>query len=250
MARSERPKRLEDRLDAALDGIGVGTVATELAPLLRAAGELRAACARMELAPEAARGHIAKALGAAEVAEVSGIAVAPRSTPRRRWRRRGATFALAAALVLTPLVALSTATLPGEPLYPVKLTVENARLTAARWSSDRTVDERTRIARSRLAELHQLVASGRTDRIASAISTLDGAVNAAQRAAGTVNGLQDPARLAALNGRLGNLRAGRTAELTSLVRRLPSTTPVAARVEIEGAVERSLARTDGAVASR
>ncbi len=124
----------------------------------------------------------------------------------------------------------------------MKLTVENARLTAARWSPSRTALERTRIARARLSELDRLVSAGGVDQIPTAIAALDSAVATAQVAGGTVTGKQRPFRAAGLDDGLRELRADRTAELASLLRRLPSSTPVAARVKIEGAVERSLSQ--------
>ncbi len=237
MPRPDKPQSFEDQLDAALDGIRPGVVTGEFAPLLEVAGELRAACARMRLDPKVAREHLAGVLGPA---------ASRAAAPRRRWRRRVAAFALAAALAVTPLVALSTRALPGEPLYQVKLTVENARLAAASWSPNRTADERAHIARTRLGELDQLVADGSVERIPGAITGVDSAMAAAQHAIGALRGQDDLARVAALQGRLRDLRAGRTAELTSLVRRLPSSTPVAARVRIEGTVERSLSQTGAA----
>ena len=254
MPRPGKPKRSADQLDAALDGIGPGVVAAELLPLLEAADELRAMCARIELDPEVASRHLAQVLGpagatvtglagAARAKGVREIAAKPRArlaAPPRSWRRRVAAFAVAAAVVLTPMVVLSTRTVPGDALYPVKLTVESARLTAAHWSADRTADERTHVASTRLDELDELVSTGQIERIPAAISALDKALGTAHRAVGSVTGQRDPARVAALDQRLSDLRAGRTAQLTSLVKRLPSSTPVAARVKIEGAVERSL----------
>lgn len=265
MPRSRKPAGLEDQLDAALDGPR-GPVAAELGPLLEAADELRASLTRLQLNPVVAQRHLALALGPAAAEAVpaapirigspqahdappEGAAPADAAVPatrairaRRRaerpraWRRRVTAFALAAAAVLTPLVVLSSRTLPGEPLYPVKLTVENARLTATRWSPNQQADLRTRFASTRLEELDGLVDSGRTDQIPAAISALDSALAAAHKSLGGISGR----RAGTLDQRLRGLRAGQTAELTSLVKRLPSTTPTAARVRIEGAVERSL----------
>jgi hypothetical protein len=261
MPRSRKPAAPEDQLDAALDG-PLGPVAAELGPLLEAAEGLRSSLSRLQLDPAVAERHLAQVLGAAAAGAVPAIAEAVpiraaggdgaeargavRPTRRARarrdaarqgaWRRRAVAFGLAAAAVVAPLVALSARTLPGEPLYPVKLTVENARLTAARSPGQRA-ELRTQYAGTRLHELDSLVDGGRTDRIPSAISALDSALAAAQRSVGATSGQ----RSTALDGRLRGLRAGQTAELTSLVKRLPSTTPTAARVKIEGAVQRSLA---------
>lgn len=274
MPRSRKPAALEDQLDAALDGLR-GPVAAELGPLLEAAEELRTALERPRLDAAVARRHLAQALGpaAAEAvtvppieldaavrdshetqdargAEVVAATRAARATRGARgtrasrarceagngraWRRRAAAFTLAAAAVLTPLVVLSGHTLPGEPLYPVKVTAENARLAVA-LSPEQRADLRSRYAATRLDELEGLVDDGRIDQIPSAISALDGALAAAQRSLGTTG-----PRAGTLDQRLRQVRAGQTAELTSLVKRLPSTTPTAARVKIEGAVDRSL----------
>lgn len=256
MPRPDKPQSLEDQLDAALDGFVAGArhaeIAPELRPELQAAGKLRAVFARIEVDDAVARRHLARVLAQpaapSTLAEAAVPSRAYRALAARRWRRRVAAFALAAALVLTPLVVLSARTLPGEPLYPVKLTVENARLTAARWSPNRAADERTRIARTRLGELDRLVGAGRVDQIPTAISALDGAVAAAQRAIGALTGREDLTR-AALDQSLRDLRSGQTAELTSLLKRLPSSTPVAARVKIEGAVRRSLSQTSTTAAA-
>jgi hypothetical protein len=226
-------------------------VAAELVPELRAGEELRAACARMELGPEVRQRHLAR-LGVTMEAVVADGPVpasatgadagrpARRAAPSRSWRHRLATITVAAAAVLTPLVVASGGTVPGKALYPVKLTVENARLAAAMGSPSRTAGERARIAGTRLDELDELVATAQVERIPGAILALDHALSSARAAAGSVTGTGDPARAAALDRRLDDLRAGRTAQLTSLLKRLPSSTPVAARVRIQGAVQRSL----------
>lgn len=244
MPRSRKPAALDDQLDAALDGLR-GPVAAELGPLLEAAEELRATLMQPRLDTAVARRHLALALSPApaEAVTVTPIQLdtgARASRARggagngRAWRRRAAAFTLAAAAVLTPLVLLSGHTLPGEPLYPVKVTAENARLAVA-LSPEQRADLRSRYAATRLDELEGLVDGGRIDQIPSAISALDGALAAAQRSLGTTG-----APAGTLDQRLRQVRAGQTAELTSLVKRLPSTTPTAARVKIEGAVNRSL----------
>jgi hypothetical protein len=133
MPRSRKPRRIAEQLDAALDGTGPAVVAAELVPELRAGEELRAACARMELDPEVRQRHLAR-LGVtmeavvadpAEVSELAAQRPARRAAPSRSWRHRLATITVAAAAVLTPLVVASGGTVPGEALYPVKLTVEN-----------------------------------------------------------------------------------------------------------------------------
>src|SRR6266540_5933156 len=154
MPRSRKPAALEDQLDAALDGLR-GPVAAELGPLLEAAEELRTMLTRPRLDPAVARRHLALALGptVAEAVTIppiqldtgardalvaqetrdtraAGITRAGRARSgagnRRTWRRRAAAFTLAAAAVLTPLVVLSGHTLPGDFLYTVTATTENA----------------------------------------------------------------------------------------------------------------------------
>ena len=66
----------------------------------------------------------------------------------------------------------SASALPGQALYPVKLAVEQLRVTAVSWSSTREADERIRIANTRLDELQGLIQLHAADRIRPAIVRL------------------------------------------------------------------------------
>jgi hypothetical protein len=189
-----RRKERLDKLDAALDGRLV-EVDDELAPLVETAAELRAALAGIELDPEAAERHLGMVLdGEAEV-------VAPPTgsrPPASRWRRRVAAVVLAAALTVLPATMVSASALPGQALYPVKLAVEQLRVSAASWSSTWEADERIKIANTRLDELNRLIQLDAADRIPAAIVRLSRAYVEAQQAVDEV--VRD-------TGNLGQMRA-------------------------------------------
>ena len=255
-----RHEDLDDRLDALLDGHEETVVSYEMAPLLAAASALRASVAPLRLDPATARRHLREALAgslpsasrpsrfpeahpatasptASRASRVSGSEARTHS-PQRSLRRL-ATLALAAALVLVPLVMFAGGALPGNPLYQVKLATEQVHLTALSWSPPRAADLHTKIANARLDELEQLVASGQLDQIPQAIGALDSAVSQAEHAASAPN-LNDPSTHSALKQRLGTLQTERVAQLSALLQRLPAATPTAARVRIQDAVRHSL----------
>jgi hypothetical protein len=181
MSRRRRKERL-DKLDAALDGRLV-EVDDDLAPLIETAAELRAALAGVELAPEAAERHLGMVLdGEAQVV--------PLPTRQRlrasQWRRRVAAVALAAALTVLPVTMASASALPGQALYPVKLAVEQLRVTAVSWSSTWEANQRLRITDTRLSELNRLIQlnAAEADRIPPAVVRLHQAHVDAQQAVG------------------------------------------------------------------
>ncbi|HEX9343961.1 MAG TPA: DUF5667 domain-containing protein [Actinomycetota bacterium] len=264
-----RHEDLDDRLDALLDG-HEAVVSHEMAPLLDAAAALRASVAPLRLDPATARRHLREALAGpgASPSRSHARAAAPlgpdpalgpaldtktsrvsrtrhsRSRPAsrrssRRPLRRLATLALAAALVLVPLVLFAGGALPGNPLYQVKLATEQIHLTTVAWSPPRVADLRTQLAGTRLDELEGLVASGQLDQVPAAIGALDGAVNAAEQSTDDA-GVHDPRTRALLDQRLSSLQNQRVAQLSALLKRLPAATPTAARVRIQDAVRRSL----------
>ena len=141
-----RRKERLDKLDAALDGRLV-EVDDELAPLVETAAELRAALAGVELDPEAAERHLGMVLGGE--AEVVALPTRPQ-LQANWWRRRVAAVALAAALTVVPAAMASASALPGQALYPVKLAMEQLRVTAVSWSSSRKAEERIKITANRL----------------------------------------------------------------------------------------------------
>jgi hypothetical protein len=138
MRRRHQPS---DKLDAALDGRPV-EVDDELAPLLETAARLRAALEAIELDPQAAERHLGMVLD--RQATVLPLPAPPR--PQAGWwRRRVAAVALAAALTVLPATVASASALPGQALYPVKLAVEQLRVTAVGWSDTREANERIKI---------------------------------------------------------------------------------------------------------
>src|SRR6266536_168799 len=146
------PARADEELDVVLDGHR-HLYASELGPAVEAARMLGAELRAIQIAPEVAERHIAMALARARYAAV-----------RARWRsaRRLAVAAVAAAvLVVGPAAMLAGAAIPGDPLYPLKRTIEAADLSLA-MSPASEARAHTRIAGARLVELHVLYAKGRS----------------------------------------------------------------------------------------
>src|SRR5215218_7929643 len=199
-----RRKERLDKLDAALDGRLV-EVDDELAPLIETAAELRAALAGVELDPEAAERHLRMVLDGE--AEVVALPTRPQ-LQANWWRRRVAAVALAAALTVVPATMASASALPGQALYPVKLAVEQLRVTAVSWSSTREADERIRIANTRLDELNRLTQLDAAGRIPAAIDRFQQAsVDAQQAVAEAGHDTGDVRRAQASYGRLVAVRA-------------------------------------------
>src|SRR5215212_2013861 len=173
-----RRKEGLDKLDAALDGRLV-EVDDDLAPLVETAAELRAALAGIELDPEAAERHLGMVLDSE--AEVVPLPIGPRP-PASRWRHQVAAVTLAAALTVVPVTMASAAALPGQALYPVKLAVEQLRVTAVSWSSTWEADERIKITANRLDELNRLIQLNAAGRIPAAIDRFQQASVDAQQA--------------------------------------------------------------------
>jgi hypothetical protein len=199
-----RRRERSDNLDAALDGRLV-EVDDELAPLVDTAAELRAVLAGIQLDPEAAERHLGMVLdGQAEV-----VALAARPRPQAsRWRRRVAAVVLAAAVTVLPVTMASASALPGQALYPVKLAVEQLRVTAVSWSSTRKAEERIKITANRLDELNQLIQLDAADRIPAAIDRFQQAsVDAQQAVAEAGHDSGDVRRAQASYGRLVAVRA-------------------------------------------
>ena len=175
-----RPNQLSDELDAVLDGRPV-EINDDLAPLIEAAAELRAALEAVELDPDVAERHLGRVLDGQ--ATVLPLPVRPQPQPQASpWRRRVAAVALAAALTVVPAAMASASTLPGDTLYPMKLAVEQLRVAAAFWSDTAEASERMRIAQTRVEELEGLRGRGATDRIPPAILAVAEAYKAAEDA--------------------------------------------------------------------
>jgi uncharacterized protein DUF5667 len=215
-----RPDKLHDELDALLDGRPV-ELTEDLAPLVEAADVLRAELAGYELDPEVADRHLEQVLqGSATV-----VALPVRPQPSG-WelRRRVVAIALAAALVLAPATMASAASLPGQPMYPFKLAIEQLRLASVQWSPTREAGERTRLADERLGELDRLVNLEMFSQVPPAIRALNRAVQAAHRAVeDAVEDGADTKAVATLTGKLKAVKAARQVELGALVSKLPLT---------------------------
>jgi hypothetical protein len=177
MSRGRRKER-SDKLDAALDGRLV-EVDDELAPLVETAAQLRAALAGVELDPEAAERHLGMVLDSE--AEVVALPTRPQ-LQANWWRRRVAAVALAAALIVLPATMASASALPGQALYPVKLAVEQLRVTSVSWSPTREATEQLKITDNRLDELNRLIQLNAAHRIPPAIGRLHQAYVDAQQA--------------------------------------------------------------------
>jgi uncharacterized protein DUF5667 len=215
-----RPDKLHDELDALLDGRPV-ELTEDLAPLVEAADVLRAELAGYELDPEVADRHLEQVLqGSATV-----VALPLRPQPSG-WelRRRVVAIALAAALVLAPATMASAASLPGQPMYPFKLAIEQLRLASVQWSPTREAGERTRLADERLGELDRLVDLEMFSQVPPAIRALNRAVQAAHRAVeDAVEDGADTKAVASLTGKLKAVKAARQVKLGALVSKLPLT---------------------------
>jgi hypothetical protein len=232
-----RRNQTSDKLDAALDGRPV-EVDDELAPLLETAARLRAALEAIELDPQAAQRHLGMVLD-------SEATVIPLPTPPRpqasRWRRRVAAVALAAALTVLPASMASASALPGQALYPVKLAVEQLRVTAVSWSSTREANQRIKITDSRLDELDRLVQLNAADRIPPAIVRLHQAhVDAQQAVADAVRDSGDPSTARALDVKLAAVTTGSAVALQRLwVKLEQGMLPARARQAITDAIQQA-----------
>jgi Domain of unknown function (DUF5667) len=156
-----RPARADEELDVVLDGHR-HLFASELGPAVEAARLLGAELRSIQIAPDVAERHIALALARARHAAV-----------RARWRRLRRTavaVAAAAALIVAP-ATLAGAALPGEPLYPLKRSMEAADLAFA-FSPVSEARAHTRIAAARLSELRTLIRKGRAEQVPAAMIAL------------------------------------------------------------------------------
>jgi hypothetical protein len=230
-----RRKELSDKLDAMLDRRPVG-VDDDLAPLVETAAELRAALADVELAPEAAERHLGMVLGG----EAKMVALPTRpGPPASRWRRQMAAVALAVALTVLHATMASASALPGQALYPVKLAVEQLRVTTVSWSSTREANQRLKITDNRLDELNRLIQLNAADHIARAVVRLNQAyVNARQAVAEAGRDTGDPSQARALDGKLAAVTAGSAVALQRLQDKLDQKVlPASAQQAITAAIQ-------------
>src|SRR5919108_2977381 len=228
-----RPNQTHDRLDALLDG-RPGEVTDDLAPLLEAAEALRTELAEFELDPEVVDRHLEQVLD-----RPATVVPLPVREDRGGLRRRLIAVALAAALVLVPATAASAASaasLPGQPLYPVKLAVEQFRLAAVQWSATAEAHERTRLAAIRLKELDKLIQLRMLRQIPSAIRALDKAVVAAHAAVKKAIAEEgaEPALLAAATKleAVKDAKSGELVALRKIVSELPPTNQAAIKLAV------------------
>jgi len=250
---------LDDELDALLDAppSDGGRVSAELRPLVAVATALRAELATVVVDPGVARRHLSHAIGMPRLAPLqlagagrsgngsgrrigTDVPARPRARPRSKpepspLRRRIAAIALAGALLLIPATILSGRSLPGQPLYPLKLSVEDVRLAALGWSPAGTARERLRIADVRLGELTKLVDSGQVKRVPDAVLSLRTAVDSAAQSVDQA-WLQevDSDRAVALRRDLDEVQQRQIIHLTAVAQRLPKASP-AAQEAIEAA---------------
>jgi hypothetical protein len=236
-----RPNQTHDRLDALLDG-RPGEVTDDLAPLLAAAAALRGELVEFELDPEVVDRHLEQALD--RPATVVPLPVLPAREDRAGGglRRRLVAVGLAAALVLVPATAASAASssaLPGQPLYPVKIAVEQFRLATVQWSAIAEAHERTRLAAIRLKELDKLIQLRMVRQIPSAIRALDKAVVAAHAAVEKAIAEEGakPGLVAAAT-KLEQVKDAKSGELVAL-RKIVSQLPPANQAAIKLAVQQS-----------
>ena len=234
MRRRNQPS---DKLDATLDGRPV-KVDDDLAPLIKTAARLRAALEAIELDPHAAERHLGMVLD-------SEAKVVPLPTPQRPqaswWRRRVAAVALAAALTVLPATMASASALPGQALYPVKLAVEQLRVTAVSWSSTREANQRIKITGNRLDELNRLVQLNAADRIPPAIVRLKQAyVDAQQAVQDAVRDTGDSSQARALDVKLAAVTTGSAVTLHRLQDKLDQgILPASAHQAITDAIQQA-----------
>jgi hypothetical protein len=142
-----RSRETTEQLDALLDG-RLTEVPDELASLVAVADELRAELATIELDPAVAEQHLNRLYRRGR----SGTRAARHQRVDRMWRRRVVSVGFAAILLLVPASFASGHALPGDPLYPLKRSIERVRLAAA-MSPDASAQEKAHLADIRLEEL-------------------------------------------------------------------------------------------------
>jgi Domain of unknown function (DUF5667) len=197
-----RPARADEELDVVLDGHR-HLFASELGPAVEAARMLGAELRSIEIPPDVAERHIAMALARARHTAI-----------RARWRkmtRTAVAVAAAAALIVAP-ATLAGAALPGEPLYPLKRSIEVADLAFA-FSPVSEARAHTRIAAARLSELHELIRKGRDKQVTAAMIALTEAMVDANAAVARAMRAEDSTGATQAANQLDVVRAGTLGEL-------------------------------------
>jgi len=208
-----RTRRLENQLDAALEGRAVG-VPDDLLPLLAAADDLRAAAMRIEPDHALARQRIDRALR-----PEGRVAQLPRSEPR--WGMRLVVTAISAAAAIIPATVASTSSMPGDPLYALKRGLEQVRVIAA-TSPEAEAATRTDIAFARLAELDALLANGDFEYIPQVLMDLRAAMGEASEAVAIARQQgADATQVAALESQLAGVGGDASEHINDAMDSLP-----------------------------
>jgi Domain of unknown function (DUF5667) len=213
------PARVDDELDVVLDGRR-HLYHSELGAPVEVARLLGDELGALAIPPEVAERHIAMALDRANLA-------AARSR-RRRFARALAAAAAAAAIVGLPAVASEHA-LPGQPLYPLKRTIEAGSLAV---TFDPCAEARLemRIAETRIGELDALVARHDHAHLPAAVEAVRSAVVTAQAAVERAMREEGPnGETLALEQRLSTVNGDMTKQLSEVVAIGTGTTPAQAQ---------------------
>jgi Domain of unknown function (DUF5667) len=202
------PARVDDELDVVLDGRR-HLYRSELGPEVQAARLLAEELRAIELPPGVAERHVAAALQQARGSSA-------RARGRTLWRALGATVA-AAAIFGIPASLASGHALPGEPLYPLKRTIEAADLAFTR-DPCKEADLELRIAHTRMEELSALLRNRDGAHVVGALRAVQSSVQAADVAVAKALGAEGRTReTAALQGELGTVRGEMRSQLTGIV---------------------------------
>lgn len=157
----------------------------ELEPAVGLAAELRAL--PKIVAPASLKGYKRPAFRPAPIRESWWRRLLPAPAPSFGWASPIAQAAavVAAVVVLgSGSVVASANSLPDEPLYPVKLAVENAQLALAPTDVARAELE-LHLASKRLAEVETAASQGRSEAVAKGVDLYREKLDAATKASGT-----------------------------------------------------------------
>ena len=214
-----RSRETTEQLDALLDG-RLTEVPDELASLVAVADELRAELATIELDPAVAEQHLNRLYRRGR----SGTRAARHQRVDRMWRRRVVSVGFAAILLLVPASFASGHALPGDPLYPLKRSIERVRLAAA-MSPDASAQEKAHLADIRLEELQGLLQAGQFGEVPQALVALQQAVLQAQQAVLDARARgADSTEIAALESRLAGLERRKAEAIERALKGLPEAT--------------------------
>jgi Domain of unknown function (DUF5667) len=208
-----RTRRQAKQLDAALEG-RASSVPDDLLPLLAMADEVRASALRIQPDHALARQRIERALR-----PHGRVAHLPRPEPR--WGMRIAAVSLASTAAIVPATIVSSSSIPGDPLYPLKRGMEQVRVIAA-TSPEAEAATRTDIAYARLAELDALLQAGDLEHLPQVLVDLNLAVGEAEAAVAMARqGGADTTQVAALESQLANVNDAQTDHLNAAIVKLP-----------------------------